>query len=213
MTSKKKLKPSPPQGHTSTFLWGLRVAWECSPQFNFEYPTSPSWLPRTSPIFSFFLIYLLIMLLQFSHFSPFTPLCPALPLPPTSPTYSSCPWVVHIGSLAFTFPILFLSSPYFLTYHLCYLFSVPIFWHDKIPQPPLHIPTQLADLLKMYILSPLFWQLLSLCSGYCDGSAWQSSRDLPSLPIWRYSACISRKTSQKELARPIHQSRTFETKE
>ena len=81
-----------------------------------------------------FLIYLLIMLLQLSHFRPFTPLHPAHPLHPTFPPYSSCPWVIIISSLASTFPTLFLPSPcLFSTYHLCYLFSVPL--------PPLSPPT------------------------------------------------------------------------
>ena len=77
-------------------------------------------------LFFYFLIYLLIMLLQLSHFRPFTQLHPAHPLPHTFPLYSSCPWVIHISSLASTFPTLFLPSPcLFSTYHLCYLFSVP----------------------------------------------------------------------------------------
>ena len=66
-----------------------------------------------------FLTYniLLIMLFQLSHFTPFIPL---------HPPFSSYPWVVHISSLASTFPILFLPSPcLFSTYYLCYLFSVP----------------------------------------------------------------------------------------
>ena len=46
--------------------------------------------------------------------------------PSALPHLSSCPWVIHISSLASTFPILFLPSPcLFSTYHLCYLFSVP----------------------------------------------------------------------------------------
>ena len=76
------------------------------------------------------------MLLQLSHFPPFTPLHPAHHLPTTLPHFSSCPWVVHISSLASTFPILFLTSPcLFSTYHLYYLFFVP-FLH-----PPTHSPT------------------------------------------------------------------------
>ena len=56
--------------------------------------------------------------------------------PPTSPPYSSCPWVIHVSSLASTFPILFLPSPcLFSTYHLCYLFSVPF-----PPLSPSHSP-------------------------------------------------------------------------
>ena len=75
----------------------------------------------------YLLIYLLIMLLQLSHSYPLTPLHPAHPLPPTFPTYSLCPWVILINCSASTFPILFLPSPsLFSTYHLCYLFSVPI---------------------------------------------------------------------------------------
>ena len=88
-----------------------------------------------------FLIYLLIMLLQLSHFPPHsTPSCP--PPPSHIPPYSSCPWVIHISSLASTFPTLFLPSPcLFSTYHLCYLFSVP-FPPSPSPTPlltPLHV--------------------------------------------------------------------------
>ena len=85
--------------------------------------------PVVSLLFYFILFFkyiLLIMLLQLSHFPPFTPLRPAHPLPPIFPPYNSCPWVIHISSLASTFPIQFLPSPcLFSTYHLCYLFSVP----------------------------------------------------------------------------------------
>ena len=67
------------------------------------------------------------MLFQLSHFFlPFIPLHPAPLSHEHSPLLSSCPWVVHVSSLASTFPILFLpSSCLFSTYHLCYLFSVP----------------------------------------------------------------------------------------
>ena len=80
---------------------------------------------KGSQVFVFFLNYiLLIMLLQLSHFSP--SLHSILPSPPTFPPYSSCPWVIHLSSLASTFLTLFLPSPcLFSTYHLCYLFSVP----------------------------------------------------------------------------------------
>ena len=62
---------------------------------------------------------------------PFTPLYsppPCTSHPTHIPPYSSCPWVIHISSLASTFPILFLPSPYFLptiyaTYSL-YLFAL-----------------------------------------------------------------------------------------
>ena len=107
-------------------------------------------------VFGFFVCFLkyilLIMLLQLSHFLPFTPLHPAHPLPPTFPPYSSCPWVIHISSLASTFPILFLRSPcLFSTYYLCYLFSVPL--------PPLSPPTPLLVTLRVISISVVLFLL------------------------------------------------------
>ena len=54
---------------------------------------------------------LLIILSQLSHF--FLPLSSsAMHPPPTNiPALSSCPWVIHISTLASPFPILFLTSP------------------------------------------------------------------------------------------------------
>ena len=67
------------------------------------------------------------MLLQLSHFFlPFIPLHPAPSFPLAFPLLSSCPWVIHISSLASPFPILLLTSPCLCcTYHLCFLFPVP----------------------------------------------------------------------------------------
>ena len=76
--------------------------------------------------FSFFKIYFIDYAITVVPFPPLIPLCPAHPLPPTFPPYSSCLWVIHISSLASTFPTLFLTSPCpFSTYHLCFLFPVP----------------------------------------------------------------------------------------
>ena len=76
----------------------------------------------------YFLKYiLLIMLLQLSpFFLPFIPPLPCNHLPSSIPLpLSSCPWVIHISSLASPFPILFLTSPcLFCTYKLCFLFPV-----------------------------------------------------------------------------------------
>ena len=81
-------------------------------------------LPSANCLFKKYI--LLILLLQLSHFSHFIPVCLAHPLPPAFPPFSSCPRVVHISSLASTFPILFANSHcLFSTYRLCYLFSVP----------------------------------------------------------------------------------------
>ena len=63
---------------------------------------------------------------------PLIPLHPAQPLPPAFPSFISCPWVVHISSLASTFPILFLTSPaYFVptiyaAYSLYLSLSLPL---------------------------------------------------------------------------------------
>ena len=106
--------------------------------FLMDYSRKPSY-QHSVLWFFFFKIYLLIMLLQLSHFPPTHSILPT-PLPPTFPPHSSCPWVILISSLASTFPTLFLPSPcLFSTYHLCYLFSVPL-----PPSPP---PTPLLTTL------------------------------------------------------------------
>ena len=79
--------------------------------------------------------------IKLSHFHPFTPLHPAHPILPIFLPFSSCPWDIHISSLASTFSILFLPSPcLFSTYHLCYLFSVafpPLSpSHSPVDNPP-----------------------------------------------------------------------------
>ena len=52
------------------------------------------------------------------------------------PLLSSCPWVIHIRSLASTFPILFLISPgLFCTYYLCFLFPVLFSPFSPFPSP------------------------------------------------------------------------------
>ena len=87
-----------------------------------------------------FLIHFIDYAITVVPFPPFTPLHPTHPLPPIFLHYSSCPWVIHINSLASTFPTLFLPSPcVFSTYHLCYLFSVP-FPPVSPSQPPVDNP-------------------------------------------------------------------------
>ena len=78
-----------------------------------------------------------MLLLLSLFFLPFIPLCPETPLPPAFPYLSSCPWVIHISSLASPLPILFLTYPcLFYAYHLCFLFPVPF-----SPISPLPLPT------------------------------------------------------------------------
>ena len=65
-------------------------------------------------------------------FPPFTQLHPAYPVPPTFPPYSSCPWVIHISSLAYTFPTLFLPSPIF---HLSFMLLILCTFPPSLPLP------------------------------------------------------------------------------
>ena len=68
---------------------------------------------------------LLIMLLQLSYFSPL-PLLPGISLPSSNLPLSSCPWVMHINTLASPFPILSLTPAcLFCFYRLCFLFPAP----------------------------------------------------------------------------------------
>ena len=85
----------------------------------------------------FFKIYFIDYAITVVPFPPLYSPMPCISLPPAFPPFSSCPWVIHISSLASIFPILFLTSPcLFSTYHLCYLFSVPF-----PPRSPSYLPT------------------------------------------------------------------------
>ena len=95
---------------------------------------------RSTMMFFFFKIYFIdyaITVVPIFLTLPSSTWYPAFPpaIPPT--LFSSCPWVMHISSLASTFPILFLTSPcLFSTYHLYYLHSVPSPPHSPIDNPP-----------------------------------------------------------------------------
>ena len=91
---------------------------------------------RLLNLYSFFFVLFFFLLFFFKvyfidyaiifvpFFLPFIPFCPISPFPPASPV-SSCPWVIHISSLASPFPILFLtSSCLFCNYQLYFLFPV-----------------------------------------------------------------------------------------
>ena len=62
---------------------------------------------------------------------------PCTPFPPAfHPFLSSCPWVVHISSLASPFPILFLTSPVYFVPTIYASSSLYLF-----PYSPLSLPT------------------------------------------------------------------------
>ena len=82
--------------------------------------------------------------------------------PHTCPPLSSCPWVIHISSLASPFPILYLTSPcLFCTYQLCFLFPVPFLPFFPLPfladNPPcdLHfcdsVPVVVVCLVSLFL--------------------------------------------------------------
>ena len=94
-----------------------------------------------------------------SHFCPLYSPPPCTPVPPISaPPLSSCPWVVHISSLASPFPILFLTFPYFVPtiYASCSLYLLPhspiclLFYHISY-KAGTHTVTQLIS----YSISPI----------------------------------------------------------
>ena len=120
--------------------------------------------------FIFFKYILLIMLLQLSQFFPFAYLHLVPPFPPAFPSLSSCPWVMHVSSLASTVPILFLTSPcLFCTYHLCFLFPVPFpsFSPSPLPadNPPcdLHFCDSVPVLIVCLVLGVLLGTVVDSC--------------------------------------------------
>ena len=89
--------------------------------------------------------------------------CP--PPPSHIPPYSTCPWVIHISSLASTFPILFLPSPcLFSTYHLCYLFSVP--FPPSPPPTPLLITLHVISISVLLVVCLVCFCFCFRCGGY-----------------------------------------------
>ena len=109
-------------------------------------PNSIKVVPQYSLLFCFIMLFFKNIFYWLCYYT-----CPIFPPSlhsilhtpslPHSPKYSSCPWVIHISSLASTFPTLFLPSPcLFSTNHLCYLFSVPFLLlspsHSPVDNPP-----------------------------------------------------------------------------
>ena len=104
-------------------------------------------LIRSDRILTISFIYIYIFFIDYAiTVVPFPPLhsTPSFtPIPSHIPPYSSCPWVIHISSLASTFPILFLPSPYFLptiyaTYSLYLSLLSPSYFPVDNPPCDLH---------------------------------------------------------------------------
>ena len=95
---------------------------------------------KRDPFFflTFYFIFkyiLLIMLLQLSHFPPlFSSALHTLSHPHYPPQLSSCPWVVHVNSLASTIPILFLTSSVYFVPTIYASHSLYLFPHS-LPSP------------------------------------------------------------------------------
>ena len=114
------------QPSLSSCPWVMHVSSSASP-FPIQFLTSPCLFYIYQSALLFFKCILLIMLSQLSHFPPFIPLCPAHPLPLAFPPFSSCPCVIHISSLASTFPILTLPlSIFYLPFMLILCTFTPL---------------------------------------------------------------------------------------
>ena len=87
------------------------------------------------------------------YFSPLYSPLPCTPLLPSFPHLSSSPWVIHIKSLAFLFPILFLTSPcQFCTYHVCFLFSVLLFHSPHTPSLLITLHLYFCELVPVLVV-------------------------------------------------------------
>ena len=105
----------------------------------------------------FFNYILLIMLLQLSWFFP---LCPSLPSTLHSlrqfPHHCSCPWVMHINSLATPFPILYFTSPWLFCNYL-FVLPNPLTSHSfSHTSPPISLSLTFGILIMMCLEVDLF---------------------------------------------------------
>ena len=118
------------------------------------------------------------MLLQLSHF--FLPFIPSVihPLPIGSPSLSSSP-----------FPMLFLTSYLFRTYHLCFLFPVPFPPFSLLPLPADNPPCDLHFCESVPVLVVcLVCCLHHWLSWVSSPTVHTTDLDLPASPIsWAYS--------------------------
>ena len=83
----------------------------------------------------YFIDYAIIVALIFP---PLPPTHPASPTPSQSPRHCSCPWVMHISSLATPFPILYFISPWLFCNYLFVLLNPP----TSSPLPPHPHPSE-----------------------------------------------------------------------
>ena len=107
------------------------------------------------------------MLLQFSQIFPFLypTLLPVLPCSSIPPHLSSCPWVVHVSSLASLFPMLFLTRPRlfiptgYASYSLCLPLTIlPLPLPTENPPCDVHF----SDFVPVLVVSLVFVFLVFL---------------------------------------------------
>ena len=113
-----------------------------------------------------FLLYVIDYVFQLSQCLPLCPLPPSTPsLLPSIPPLSSCPWVVHISSLASSFPILFLTSHLpvcSVSTKLYFLIPAPFPPFSPFPLTPDNPPNDLHTYDSISVL--LFWLVCFLDS-------------------------------------------------
>ena len=113
---------------------------------------------------AFFCLHIFYWLFYYSCpiFSPRFHLCPAHPLLSALPCLSSCPWVIHLSSPASPFPVLFLTSPYFVStiYASYFLYLFPQFsplpLHANNPPCGLHFCDPVPVLVVCLVCFCLF---------------------------------------------------------
>ena len=122
-------------------------------------------------IFSF-ISFMIMLLKQLSQFFPFSPPSPSIPHSLRQfPHHCSCPWVMHIGSLATLFPILYFTSLWLFCDCTFVSFLNPVLLHaflyTPIPsgnhQNALHIHDSVSVLLVclVYFLDQLLIDMYS----------------------------------------------------
>ena len=133
--------------------WGIWSTAQTSSLQGIPHPKSTGSEPLEVHRLSSFFFNIFYWLCYYScpiyHRPPFIPLHPAHTLPPTFSPFSSCPWVVHITSLASTFPILFLTP--LSIFYLPFMLLIPCTFPPP-PPPPLLITLHVISISVVLFL-------------------------------------------------------------
>ena len=132
---------------------------------------------HTYKSFGFYISYTILTLpvyfppVVYATYSLYLP--PSIPLPPTFQPLSLCPWVVHVSSLAYRLPILFLTSPVYFQRNDFATYSLYLFQHSPLPFPDDNPPCDLhfcvsVPVLVVFLVSFCFCLFLVLVVDSCE---------------------------------------------